>query len=161
MIAVEKCLEEKRFGLTAGSFMLGRFINNPHPIDFWKSFTTLEIRVMINEWVLFEKYMKVLETVGEREINRAKKFIINEGLYEIQITAPYLKTFMTLKLSGIDLKTVQEAVTSGQEEQTTTVLDMLQKSYSAFYDFDTPWGVRELQKICDQEGINLPAAEST
>ena len=58
--AVAVSTEEQLSGLTAGAFILGRFIAQPLPSTFWEAFDDKEIAFMLNEYVLYEKYIKVL-----------------------------------------------------------------------------------------------------
>ncbi|HEX4922380.1 MAG TPA: hypothetical protein VFV92_16770, partial [Candidatus Bathyarchaeia archaeon] len=58
--ALAKCTREHISGYEAGAFMLGRFLSFRYPVAFWKSFSPSEIGLLVNEWVLFEKYMQLL-----------------------------------------------------------------------------------------------------
>ena len=60
-------------GYTAGSFMLGRFLTIMLPIVFWKNFIEQEIMFLLNESVLFDKYIHILYEVGERNISKARE----------------------------------------------------------------------------------------
>ncbi|HPR18508.1 MAG TPA: hypothetical protein PLD62_09710, partial [Candidatus Cloacimonadota bacterium] len=95
---VPYCREHDLKGFTAGSFMLGRFLCTPYPVKFWDSFSEDIIVWMLNEYVLFEKYMTVLDQVGEREVNRARKRILKDGLDNINLKLNNAKTFTSLKL---------------------------------------------------------------
>jgi len=92
------CIEKNLKGFTAGSFMLGRFICIPHPLGFWKAMDETEIAFLLNEFILFEKYLQVLNDVGERKINRARNKILDQGLGKIQLKISNALIFMSLKL---------------------------------------------------------------
>ncbi len=74
--ALEKCAREGLSGYAAGAFMIGRFLSLPYPVAFWKSFTPAEIALLVNEWVLFEKYIQLLHDMGERKVLHARKKIL-------------------------------------------------------------------------------------
>ena len=57
-LALAKCSREQISGYEAGAFMLGRFLCMRYPAAFWKAFSPTEIGLLVNEWVLFEKYMQ-------------------------------------------------------------------------------------------------------
>ena len=81
--ALAKCFRDRISGYEAGAFMLGRFLSLRYPIAFWRALTPAEIGLLVNEWVLFEKYMQVLHNVGERKVLLARKQILMNGLEEI------------------------------------------------------------------------------
>ena len=70
--ALAKCSREHLSGYEAGAFMLGRFLSSRYPVKFWKSFTPAEVALLINEWVLFEKYIQLLHDTGERKLLQAR-----------------------------------------------------------------------------------------
>ena len=154
--ALQKSAEEKRFGYSAGTFMLGRFICLRQPVKFWKSFTPPEIGILISEWILFEKYMQLLHEVGERKITRAKKKILEEGLARLSLSPQKIKTLITLKLSKVPLATVKAEIPGWCDEQTREVIELLGRPYWAFFPPDEPWSVREFGQICAEERLPLP-----
>lgn len=149
--ALQTCREEKRSGYKAGAFMLGRFICLRQPIAFWRSFTAAEIAVLINEWILFEKYIQVLYQEGERRITRAKKKILEGGMDSLALDVVRLKPFITLKLSGADLNEVLDAIPPWSDRQTRTAVELLKRPSEDFYPPDQPWSLEELEKICREE----------
>jgi len=154
--ALRTCREEKRSGYSAGAFMLGRFICLRQPVAFWRSFTPVEISVLINEWILFEKYIQLLYQVGERRITRAKKKILEEGLDPVALDVPKLKPFFTLKLSGMALDDILAAIPSWCDRQTRTAVELLKRPYADFFPPDQPWSMEELERICREEGCGFP-----
>jgi len=144
-------------GYEAGAFMLGRFLCLRYPVKFWKAFTPIEIGLLVNEWVLFEKYMQVLHNVGERRVLLARKQILKNGLEELALHAGNLSWgLITLKLSHAPLDEAVRALPDWSDAQTRSVLDMLQQPFRYFYDFKACWSVRQLEKICKEENIRLP-----
>lgn len=154
--AADKCISETRSGLSAGSFTLGRFINTEHPVRFWESLTARQIAILINEWVLFEKYMDVLMLVGERRISRAREQIMHKGLNMLSLAPARITSFMTLKLSSVDVDEVMSALPKGSDEQAKKVIELLKLPFSEFYDYESPWSVGQLRKICRAQGLALP-----
>ena len=60
---------------------------------------------LVNEWVLFEKYMQVLHNVGERKVLLARKQILKGGLDQLSLHPGNVQwSLITLKLSGVRLQ---------------------------------------------------------
>lgn len=154
--AINRCIHKGLQGFFAGSFMLGRFMCTAHAISFWEAFKAYEIAFMLNEWLLFQKYVCVLNKVGERKISRARNEILSRGLRVITIRPADVKVFMTLKLSNRELALVQESLNEQFDEQIMQVLELLGKPYAHFYDYDQVWSVNQLKGICRRENIPLP-----
>ncbi|MDO9578760.1 MAG: PEP/pyruvate-binding domain-containing protein [Candidatus Cloacimonadales bacterium] len=153
------CVNRKIKGFAAGSFMLGRFLCLSHPVKFWNSFSEDIIARMLNEYILFEKYMNVLNLVGEREVNRARKKILDEGLGNLSLKTGNAMIFMTLKLSRKDLKKVKNFARQDVFDQETVLLiDLLLKPFGAFYNYDAGWSLANLEKLCEEASLPLPAA---
>jgi hypothetical protein len=53
------CLQRGLSGLTAGSFMIGRFVAHPLPVHMWDSLSDTIVAFLLNEYVLYEKYQQV------------------------------------------------------------------------------------------------------
>ncbi|MBW2523258.1 MAG: hypothetical protein JRI23_03745 [Deltaproteobacteria bacterium] len=157
--AVARCLSCGLTGLTAGSFMIGRFISTAHPIAFWERLDEREVAFMLNEWILFMHYLKVLDDVGERRINKAREVILEKRTGAIRLTAGDAKVFMTLKLSHRDLDRVVALLPEESAAETGELLAMLREPYGYFYDYETRWSVGELKRLCEQAGIPQPAAD--
>ncbi len=154
--ALAKCLRERISGYEAGAFMLGRFLAMRYPVAFWKCFTPVEIALLVNEWVLFEKYLQLLHNVGERKVLKARKQILKEGLDQLSLHAGYVHSLITLKLSAAPLEQARAALPAWCDPQAARVLELLQQPYDAFYNFRAEWSVGELKKICVTEGLPLP-----
>jgi phosphohistidine swiveling domain-containing protein len=157
--ALAKCFRERISGYEAGAFMLGRFLALRYPIGFWKCFTPLEVALLVNEWVLFEKYLHLLHTVGERKVLHARKKILKEGLDQLLLHPGLVHSLITLKLSGGRLDEARAALPEWCDPQAARVLELLHQPYHAFYDFRAEWSVGELKKICQAEGLPLPAPD--
>jgi hypothetical protein len=155
-LALAKCFRERISGYEAGAFMLGRFLCMSYPARFWKCFTPCEIALLINEWVLFEKYMQVLHNVGERKVLLARKQILKGGLEQLSLHPGNVQSLITLKLSGASLDEAKKSLPEWSDPQSARALELLQQPYGVFYDFKLPWSLHQLEKICAEENLPLP-----
>ena len=155
--ALAKCAREHISGYEAGAFMLGRFLSHPYPVAFWKCFSAQQIAMLLNEWVLFEKYMQLLHNVGERKVLQARKKILKEGLDELLLHPGNVRSLISVKLSGVPLDEVRGSLPPGSDPQSANVVELLQLPYKSFYDFGTEWSVGELKRMCAAENLPLPA----
>jgi hypothetical protein len=158
-LALEKCSRDHVSGYEAGAFMLGRFLCVHYPVAFWRAFTPSEVGLLVNEWVLFEKYMQVLHTVGERRVLMARKQILKGGLDELLLHPGNVQSLITLKLSGVRLDEARASLPDWTDPQSGKVLEILQQPYRAFYDFNAPWSLGQLEKICREENLPLPCPD--
>lgn len=159
--ASAKCSREQLFGYAAGAFMLGRFLAVRYPVAFWKCFSPPETGFLVNEWILFEKYMQLLCDMGERKILRARKKILTEGLNELFLQPGSVKCLIPLKLSGTRLDEVKNSLPEWSDPQTAKLLELLQQPYRVFYDFEAKWSVAELDEICREENLPVPGPGDT
>ena len=157
--ALAKCFRERTSGYEAGAFMLGRFLCLQYPVTFWKCFTTSEIGLLVNEWVLFEKYIQVLHKVGERKVLLARKQILKGGLEQLSLRPGNVQPLITLKLSGVKLEEAKESLPDWSDPQSKIVLELLQQPYRVFYDFNAAWSLGQLEKICREENLPLPGPD--
>ncbi|HYL15279.1 MAG TPA: hypothetical protein VEV41_19735 [Terriglobales bacterium] len=159
--ALAKCSRERISGYEAGAFMLGRFLSQRYSAAFWKRFSPSEIGLLVNEWVLFEKYMQLLHNVGERKVLQARKKILKEGLDKLYIHPGYVQSLITLKLSGARLEEVKSSLPEWSDPQSALVLELLGQPYRVFYNFNAEWSVGELKKICRGENLPVPGPDDT
>jgi len=150
------CRKNGLKGFTAGSFMIGRFINISHPVAFWKKFNATEITFLLNEFILFEKYMQLLNDVGERNINRARKELLTGGLGNVNVNEASAKIFTTLKLAKPPWQKIGKIDNFELEPETHTIIMLLQKPYDYFYDYNVAWSVNKLKRICEEEKVGFP-----
>ena len=136
--------------------MLGRFLSSRYPVQFWRSFTPAEVALLINEWVLFEKYIQLLYDMGERKLLQARKKILQEGLDPLRLHTANVKSLIAIKLAGIPLAEAQLAIQDWNDPQSNRVIELLQQPYSEFFDFQKRWSVAELEKICREDSIPVP-----
>jgi hypothetical protein len=148
-------------GFAAGSFMLGRFLCRPQTCDFWRAFAPHELVFMLNEYVLFEKYLQLLNDVGERRLNRARAQLLEEGLSAIRLRRTTAHGFVQLKLVMPDWDAITAALGPGHEGETQALLALLQQPYGALFDYDQPFSINVLGAICADERIPLPPPDAT
>jgi len=158
-LALAKCSREQISGYEAGAFMLGRFLCMRYPAAFWRAFSPAEIGLLVNEWVLFEKYMQVLHNVGERKVLMARKQILKGGLEQLSLHPGNVQSLITLKLSRAPLQEVRESLPQWADPQSARVLELLQQPYHAFYDFKAVWSMRQLERICQEENLPIPGPD--
>ncbi len=154
--SVTKCINEEISGYAAGSFMLGRFVSNMQAVIFWESMLPHEIAFLLNEHIIFEKYLFVLHEVGERNLNKAKNVILQKGLSNIEIDLLNYKLFITLKLARPDWKQVHKNIQSFSDNLLPALITKLQQPYSLIFDYAKPWSFNKLKKICEQENVCIP-----
>jgi hypothetical protein len=154
--AVAACVERNVSGYRAGAFVIGSFIEPGSPTSFWECFQAHEIAFLINEWVLHQKYLGVLDVVGEKRITRAREAILAGGLGELPRLAAAAVGFMPLKLSRVDLDDVRRRVPPGADSQCADMIDLLLRPYGAFFDYDDPRSLSGLARVCEAEGLPLP-----
>ena len=150
------CRKENLQGYSAGSFMLGRFLCQQHPVVFWNAFPEDLIAAMLNEYILFEKYTNVLHKVGERKVNRARKKILEDGLGQIKLKLGNVVTFITLKLSDKDMETIKSCCSKNTDSDTLDLIEILQKPYGYFFNYRAEWSFSRLQEICEKENLPIP-----
>jgi len=158
---IKKCIKNNKKGYKAGSFMLGRFICIEHPARFWHLLNAEEIIFLLNEYILFEKYMYVLYNVGEQNITKAKSKILEDGLENILMNKGKASIFITLKLAVNNWQIINNKLTTEHEAETKDLVNMLQKPYGYFYDYSKPWDLEALKKICSREDIEFPKEDES
>ena len=135
-----KCLSEGLSGLKAGSFMIGRFVAKPLPLQVWNSLSDTVVAFLLNEYVLYEKYLHVLEEVGEIKLARAHSRIETEGIDNMNIQNFDLDTFVTLVYSIHDWENVAYALEHMEHQANTHLLvEILSQPPEKIYDLSQPW----------------------
>jgi len=119
------CREKGLTGYQAGAFIIGSLIEPGAEASFWKSFEPREIARLLNEWLLHQKYLRVLEAVGERRVNRARSVILAQGLAAVQIHQGWAVEFGGLRSSGVDLDEVRRHIGEGFDPQAAELLDAI------------------------------------
>lgn len=156
---IKICRERQLCGYLAGSFMLGRFVRLQHPTSFWREMDADDIIFLLNEYILFEKYLQVLNDVGERHINRARKIILNEGISSVTLAHLDPSVFITLKLVFKDWDRVEACAEEGYDTDTLYLVDLLKRPFGDFFDYRQEWSLNRLKVICEKENLPIPDEE--
>jgi hypothetical protein len=146
-------------GYEAGAFIVGSFVEPGSGVAFWTRFSPAEISRLVDEWILHQKYLNILNDVGERKVSQAEDVILTRGLALMPMHKGLAAEFMTLKLSGVDLAEVRRATAGAVDSQTADILDLLMNPYGVFYDFSNEQSLAALKKICETEGRPLPGPD--
>ncbi len=159
--ASARCLERGLSGYQAGAFLIGSLVEPESPVGFWEQFESAEIAFLLNEWVLHQKYLRVLDDVGESRISRARSYILSQGLGALSISRFEAAGFLTLKLSRADLDDVRRRIPEGSDPQTLELIDALRQPFGTLFDYSDPMSLNRLHSICTREGIPLPAPDES
>jgi hypothetical protein len=159
--AASQCLERGLSGYLAGAFLIGSLVDPEAPAAFWARFEAAEIGFLINEWILYRKYLQVLDDVGENQISKARSFILSKGLGKLTIRNPEAAEFITLKLSRIDLSEVRRRLSKGSDPQTAQLLEVLGKPFGAIFDYSDEECTERLRRICARDNIPFPPPDES
>ncbi len=145
--AAKACMERGLCGLKAGSFMLGRFVARPLSKTIWNSLSNTIVAFLLNEYVLYEKYLHVLEEVGEIKQARAHSRIETEGIDNMIINNFDLRLFIPLLYSAHDMNTVAHDLEQIEHQDNTHLLvEKLSRPIDQIFDMTKPWIVAEIEE---------------
>lgn len=153
---IQKCRKEKLEGFSAGAFMLGRFLCQMHPLQFWRAFDPAGIVFMLNEFILFEKYMQVLYEFGERHLSRTRNRILTDDLKTVSLSAMDHEAFITLKLSSPDWKGLELLIQGNCDTDTCLLVKLLRQPYGELYNYALPWSLEKLSTVCAANNVAVP-----
>ncbi|MDD5570675.1 MAG: hypothetical protein PHD97_05895 [Bacteroidales bacterium] len=153
---IEICRARDIKGYTAGSFMLGRFICLQHPVNFWEKLKADEIIFLLNEYILFEKYLQILNELGERQINKVRKQILNEGISSVNLAHIDPTVFITLKLIFKEWDSFDKKYYKNYDLETFYLIDLLKRPFGKLYDYKSKWSLNSLIEICEKEKFPIP-----
>lgn len=143
-----RCHERNVSGLTAGSFMIGRFVARPLPRKMWNSLSDTVVAFLMNEYVLYEKYQQVLQEVGEIKLARAHSRIETEGIDNMVVRNFDMNNFIPLLYSQHDWKRVAEELEHMEHQDNTHLLiEKLSCPIEEIFDMSTPWKASIVQEI--------------
>ena len=147
------CTSRGISGLTAGSFMIGRFVARPLPVSLWNRLSDAVVAFMLNEYVLYEKYQQVLQEVGEIKLARAHSRIETEGIDNMVLRNFDLMDFVPLLYSQHDWKQVAaDLELIDHQDNTHQLVEMLSKPIDQIFDLSTPWKRAQVeQKLKEAE----------
>ena len=147
------CRQQGLSGLTAGSFMLGRFVARPLPVRMWQELDDATIAFLLNEYVLYEKYIQVLQEVGEIKLARAHSRIETEGIDNMVLRNFDLADFIPLLYSGHDWNSISTAL-EGMEHQDNThlLLESLSRPVEEIFASHGRWREGYIQSVLKSAG---------
>ena len=141
------CLDNGLSGLRAGSFMIGRFVSKSLPTAVWNRLTDRQVAFLLNEYVLYEKYLHVLEEVGEIRLARAHSRIETEGVDNMVISNFELHIFIPLLCATHDWNQVSLALENMEHQDNTHILvEKLSRPVDQIFDMTQKWVVDEFEK---------------
>lgn len=147
------CTARRLSGLTAGSFMLGRFVARPLPKRMWDSLSDALVAFLMNEYVLYEKYQQVLQEVGEIRLARAHSRIETEGIDNMVVRNFDLSNFIPLLYSQHDWQRVAaELELIEHQDNTHLLIEKLSRPIDELFDMQTPWKRAEVESILRSAG---------
>ncbi len=147
------CLQRGLSGLTAGSFMIGRFVAHPLPVHMWDSLSDTIVAFLLNEYVLYEKYQQVLQEVGEIKLARAHSRIETEGIDNMVLRNFDLTNFIPLLHSNHRWDQVSTALEGiDHQDNTHLLVEMLSKPLDELFDLSTPWKRAQVEEVLRQAG---------
>jgi hypothetical protein len=158
---IRLCRKDKLSGFSAGAFMLGRFLCQPHPLAFWKAFDSSGTVFLLNEHILFGKYMQVLSEFGERRLNRTKNKLLMDDLSTITLSSMEPDLFITLKLCSPDWQDIEARIQPEHDKDTRYLITLLKRPYGVLFNYDLPWSFGKLQSICTAEKMDIPDQQSS
>jgi len=126
-LAAIRCLAQGRGGYEAGAFVIGSLVELKSPPLFWARFTPAEVAFLLNEWVLHQKYLRVLDDIGERKVSRVKEFLLSRGLKKVSFLRNGTADFLSLRESGVDFDKVRAALPADGDPQAAALIDFLRE----------------------------------
>lgn len=143
-----RCRANNLSGLTAGSFMIGRFVARPLPRRMWNSLSDAVVAFLMNEYVLYEKYQQVLQEVGEIKLARAHSRIETEGIDNMVVKNFDMNNFVPLLYSQHDWNQVAHELEHMEHQDNTHLfIEMLSRPVEEIFDLSTPWKATIIQDI--------------
>ena len=120
--------------------MLGRFVARPLPQELWRGLSAEVVAFLLNEYVLYEKYLHVLEEVGEIRLARAHSRIETEGIDNMVISNFDLYNFVPLLYAGFDWKSISSELDKLEHQENTHLLvEKLSQPIEEIFDMTKPW----------------------
>lgn len=146
--ATHRCMNEGLSGLKAGSFMLGRFVAKPIPRQVWNTLSDATVAFLLNEYVLYEKYLHVLEEVGEIKLARAHSRIETEGIDNMTIHNFDLTNFVPLLYSSHHWEHIAQNLELIEHQDNTHLLvELLSHPIEEIFDLSKPWKRAQIEEL--------------
>ncbi len=147
------CRERSISGLTAGSFMLGRFVARPLPVRMWSELCDDTVAFLLNEYVLYEKYIQVLQEVGEIKLARAHSRIETEGIDNMVLRNFDLADFIPLLYAGRDWNRISNALENmDHQDNTHLLIESLSRPIEDIFASHGRWRDGYIQSVLKSAG---------
>ncbi len=146
-------------GYHAGAFVIGSLVNDALTADQWREMPPASVAYLVNEWVLHRKYRDLMAEIGERKLNRARDTILTAGLGDLHLHPGMLRDLLPLKLSGVELAAVIEAMPAAADPQTPDVVRLLARPWRTFFDVDRPDAAARLAALCAAHARPVPGPD--
>ena len=149
--AVNKCIKNKLSGLSAGAFMLGRFAARPSKQLFWQKMNDEETAFILNEYVFYEKYLQVLDEVGETKLTKAHSKIMKDG-FDFNLMYFDLYNFVPLMVIKPDWNNILNEAhkLSFIQNSTLELIDKLQQPIGKVFDMSKSWEKEKIENLIDE-----------
>lgn len=126
--------------------MLGRFVARPLSTSLWNTLSDLTVAFLLNEYVLYEKYLHVLEEVGEIKLARAHSRIETEGIDNMIIRNFNLYNFVPLLYSTHDWPSIAYHLEQiDHQDNTHLLVEKLSLPINQIFDLTKPWVASEVE----------------
>ena len=158
-LVASACARRGLSGYHAGAFVVGSLLDPRAPAAFWERFSAQEIGFLLNEWVQHQKYLGVVDALGEKRVARAREIILAGGMGDLPGLAAAAVGFLSLKLSCADLSAVARSLPPGADQQTIELVERLREPIGRLVDFDDERSVARLRSLCKAEGVPVPRAD--
>lgn len=147
------CRKRELSGLRAGSFMIGRFVAKPLPVNMWNAISSQTVAFLLNEYVLYEKYQQVLQEVGEIKLARAHSRIETEGIDNMVLRNFDIGNFIPLLKSTHDWSQIADALELiDHQDNTHLLVDMLRRPFDELFDTSKPWKQAFVDQVLKEAG---------
>ncbi|MBR4229623.1 MAG: hypothetical protein IKR83_02815 [Bacteroidales bacterium] len=148
-----ECRNQSLSGLTAGSFMLGRFVARPLPVRMWQELSDEIVAFLLNEYVLYEKYIQVLQEVGEIKLARAHSRIETDGIDNMVLRNFDLSDFIPLLYAGHDWNNISDALEKMEHQDNTHLLvESLNRPIDEIFAAQGRWREGYIQSVLKTAG---------
>ncbi len=157
--AAAACARRGLSGYHAGAFVVGSLLDPQAPAAFWERFSGREIGFLLDEWVQHQKYLGVLDALGEKRVARAREIILSGGMGDLPGLVSAAALFLSLKLSRVDLGDVARSLPAGADPQTVDLVESLRGPIGGLIDLGDERSLARLKSLCEAEGVPVPGAD--
>ena len=119
----------------------------------WNSLSDTVVAFLLNEYVLYQKYIQVLQEVGEIKLARAHSRIETEGIDNMVLQSFDLMDFVPLLYSSHDWQLVSEHLEEiDHQDNTHLLVSMLSHPLAEIFDMNTSWKRAQVEQKLKEAG---------